>query len=150
MKGCAFTMQAEATEHDHAREMGAMQTRLSDISTKLAALEAQHAAAQLALTENDTQQASAIAALQEQLHEARGELRHAEVAAEALQQALADVNAALAAACKESAALRIEAEGLRSTLHTRDDELQQQAAQADTWESECLGRGSSVHVPGKG
>ena len=142
-----FTVQAEATEHDDAGEVAAMRTRLSDVSAKMAALEAQHATAQLAWTEKDTQHASAAAALQEQLREDHRKLSHAEAAAEVLQQALADAKAALASAFEESAALRLEAEKLRFTLRTKGNELQQQAAQADTWESECFGRTSSTAYP---
>ena len=121
-----------------------MNTRLSDVSAELAALEAQHAAAQQASSEQDATHTSAIAVLQEQLHESREMMGHAETAASASQQAQADVSAGLRAAHDESAALSLEAEGLRSTLHAKDDELQQQAAQADTWESECLGKAFSV------
>ncbi len=130
----------EATEHAHANEVAAMKTRLSDVSAELATLEAQHAAAQQASSERDATQASAIAALQEQLHKSREMLTYVEEAAEASLQADAAGSAALAAAREELAALRLETEGLRSTLHAKEDELQQQAAQADTWESECLGR----------
>ena len=111
-------MQMEAASHENARKVTGVTDELSDVSAKLAALEAQHAAAQQASSESNTQQASAIAAL---------------------QQALADVSAQLAVMTAESAAMRLEGEELKSTLHTREDELQLQAAQADSWESKCLG-----------
>ena len=134
----------EASEEVHAKEVAAGSTRLSDVSAKLAALEVQLAAAQRTSSEHDSHQASAILALQEQLHDARGKLSHAESAVSASRQDLADASAALAAAKDESATLRLEAERLRSTLHAKVDELQQQAAQADTWESECLGEVSQA------
>ena len=118
-----------------------MRTSLSDVSAKLAALEAEHAAAQEASLEQDAHQASAIAVLEEQLHAAGNKLASAQCGTSVSQQALADVSAALAATNDESAALRLETEGLRATLHAESDKLQHQAAQADTWESECLGEG---------
>ena len=117
-----------------------MNSRLSDVSAEMAALEAQHATAQQASSEREATHTSAIAAIQEQLHESREMMAQAESAASGSQQALADVNDALAAAHDESAVLHLEVEGLRSTLHARENELQQQASQADTWESECLGK----------
>ena len=150
LRSFEFTVQMDASERDHAKEVAAGSTSLSDVSAKLAALEAEHAAAQQALSERDMHQASAIAALQGQLHDTHEKLSRAESAVAASHQDLADANAALAAAKDESAALRLEAEGLRSTLHTQDDELQQQAAQADTWESECLGEASQAGPQGEG
>jgi len=139
-------MQMEAAGHENARKMTNVTDELSDVRAKLAALEAQHGAAQQASSESNTQQASAIAALQEQLDDVSAKLADADAATSALQQALADVSAQLAAMTAESAALRLEDEELKSTLHAREDELQLQAAQADSWESKCLGEAhQSVH-----
>lgn len=138
-------MQMEAAGHENAREVTDVTDELSDVSAKPAALEAQHAAAQQASSDSSAQQASTIAALQEQLDDVSAKLADADAATSASQQALADVSARLAAMTAESRALRLENEELKSTLHTREDKLQLQAAQADSWESKCLGETHQVY-----
>ena len=133
---CVFCNgQVAAANDEHAGEVTGLREELAEVSARLAATEAQHAAAQQAAEG----QSSAQAALQAHCDDATSRLAEAEAATAAAQRQLAVVTCQLEEAQAEAAAARHEAEKLHSRLLAAEDQLQEHSARSDSRESDCLG-----------
>ena len=115
--------------------MTGLREELAEVSARLAATEAQHAAAQQAAEG----QSSAQAALQAEHDNTTSRLAEAEAATSAAERQLANVTCQLEEAQAEAAAARQEAKELHSRLLAAEDQLQEHSARSDAWESDYLG-----------
>jgi hypothetical protein len=127
--------QVAAANDEHAGEVAGLREELAEVSARLAATEAQHAAAQQAAEG----QSSAQATLQAQHDGTTSRLAEAEAATSAAERQLAVVTCQLEEAQAEAAAARQEAEELHSRLLAAEDQLQEHSARSDSWESDCTG-----------
>ena len=123
-------LQMESTTKEHSCKVAALEESVAAVTRKLAEQEAQHA----------SEESAAIKALHSKLADASSRLCQAEAAMSLSQQSVADISTQLLSMRLEQAALCKEADGLRTSLSAAKNAVQQQSADADTWESECIGK----------
>ena len=123
-------LQMESSEKEHKCKVAALEEDLAAVTRKLAELEAQRA----------PEESAATVTLQSELTVASTKLAQAEAALSLSQESVASMNSQLSSMRLEQTVLCNEAAGLRASLSAAKSAVQQQSANADTLESECIGK----------
>lgn len=130
-----YQLQMESITKEHSCKVASLEENVAAVIRKLAEQEAQHA----------SEESAANKALQSKLADASSRLAQAEAATSLSQQSMADISTQLLSMRLEQAALCKEADGLRASLSAAKNAVQQQSADADTWESKCISKHLQPH-----
>ncbi len=130
-----YQLQMESITKEHSCKVAALEENVAAVTRKLAEQEAQHA----------SEESAANKALQSKRADASSRLAQAEAATSLSQQSVADISTQLLSMRLEQAALCKEADGLRASLSAAKNAVQQQSADADTWESKCISKHLQPH-----